>query len=83
MQVTRPVGNLRTMGVTPQIMSRAVLDPMAAYLEVGFGDWARRLDLWIGSQRVSHLCPQLAGFGASLLWSCMLCSHPIGTLPMS
>lgn len=35
MQVTVsiPEGGMDTMGVTPQIMSRAVLDPMAAHIE--------------------------------------------------
>lgn len=33
LQITEPRGNEYMMGVTPQIMSRAVLDPMARYME--------------------------------------------------
>ena len=33
MQITPPSGRGFMMGVTPQIMSRAVLDPMVLYLE--------------------------------------------------
>ena len=37
-QMSTPKGSFRTMGVTPQILSRAVTDPMAAYIEQKVAD---------------------------------------------